>query len=98
LSLRKVARNINDHFNIEIGHTTIYNWIQKYIPVISNYVNLLKPQLGDTWHADELFIKMKGGETRKGESGIAYLWNVMDRQSRFLIASSCRNTEIQKEQ
>jgi transposase-like protein len=30
---------------------------------------------------------MKGGETRKGQSGIAYLWNVMDRESRFLIAS-----------
>jgi transposase-like protein len=30
---------------------------------------------------------MKGGETRKGHTGIAYLWNVMDRESRFLIAS-----------
>jgi hypothetical protein len=47
----------------------------------------LKPQLGDTWHANELFVKMKGGETSKGETGLAYLWNVMDRQSRFLIAS-----------
>ena len=36
---------------------------------------------------DELFVKMKGGETRKGQSGIAYLWNVMDMESRFLIAS-----------
>lgn len=87
LSLRKIARNVNDHFEIELGATTIYNWIQKYIPVISSYVNSLKPQLSDTWHADELFVKMKGGETRKGEAGIAYLWNVMDRQSRFLIAS-----------
>jgi transposase-like protein len=39
---------------------------------------------------------MKGGETRKGNTGIAYLWNVMDRQSRFLIASKLsehRDTE-----
>ena len=40
---------------------------------------------------------MKGGKTRKGEAGgIAYLWNVMDRQSRFLIASKLsehRDTE-----
>ena len=39
---------------------------------------------------------MKGGETRKGDTGIAYLWNVMDRQSRFLIASKLsehRDTE-----
>lgn len=87
LSLRKIATNISDHFNIDINFSTIYDWIQRYVPVISNYVNSLKPQLGDTWHADELFVKMKGGETRKGDTGIAYLWNVMDRQSRFLIAS-----------
>lgn len=96
LSLRKIARNVNDHFNIELGASTIYNWIQKYIPIISNYVNSLKPQLGNTWHADELFVKMTGGETRKGNTGIAYLWNVMDRQSRFLIASKLsehRDTE-----
>jgi putative transposase len=87
LSLRKIARNVNDHFDIEIDFSTIYTWIQKYIPIISNYVNSLKPQLGETWHADELFVKTKGGETRKGNTNIAYLWNVMDRQSRFLIAS-----------
>ena len=96
LSLRKIARNVSDHFDIQINFSTIYTWIQRYIPVISEYVNSLKPQLGDTWHADELFVKMKGGETRKGNTGIAYLWNVMDRQSRFLIASKLsehRDTE-----
>jgi putative transposase len=96
LSLRKIARNVGNHFDIQINFSTIYTWIQRYIPVISNYVNSLKPQLGETWHADELFVKMKGGETRKGNTGIAYLWNIMDRQSRFLIASKLsehRDTE-----
>lgn len=87
LSLRKVARNINDHFNINVDFSTIYGWIQKYIPLISNYVNSLTPQLGDTWHADELFVKMKGGESTSKARGIAYVWNIMDRESRFLIAS-----------
>ena len=87
LSLRKVARNITDHFNIEINYSTIYGWIQTYIPQISNYVNSLTPQLSESWHIDELFVKMKGGEKRKGNANVAYLWNVMDRESRFLIAS-----------
>jgi transposase InsO family protein len=30
---------------------------------------------------------MKGGEKRKGNANVAYLWNVMDRESRFLITS-----------
>jgi putative transposase len=87
LSLRKVARNVSDHFNIDLHHSTISDWIQRYIPKISEYVNSLVPQLSNQWHANELFVKMKGGETRKGNTGIAYLWNVMDRESRFLIAS-----------
>jgi putative transposase len=61
LSLRKIARNINDHFDISVDFTTIYNWIKRYIPIISNYVNSLTPQLSDTWHADEIFVKMHGG-------------------------------------
>ena len=87
LSLRKVARNVSDHFNVDLHHSTIYDWIQRYIPRISEYVNSLIPQLSNQWHVDELFVKMKGGETRKGQSKIAYLWNVMDRESRSLIAS-----------
>ena len=87
LSLRKVARNVSDHFNVDLHHSTVYEWIQRYIPRISEHVNSLIPQLSNQWHVDELFVKMKDGETRKGQSGIAYLWNVMDRESRFLIAS-----------
>ncbi|MGC1930987.1 MAG: DDE-type integrase/transposase/recombinase, partial [Candidatus Nitrosopolaris sp.] len=87
LSLRKLARNINDHFDISVDFTTIYNWIKRYIPIISEYVNSLTPQLSDTWHADELFIKMHGGKTYKGKTNLAFLWNVMDRKTRFLLAS-----------
>jgi hypothetical protein len=36
---------------------------------------------------DELFVKMKNGESTRKHAHIAYLWNVMDRKSRFLIAS-----------
>jgi putative transposase len=87
LSLRKIARNINDHFDISVDFTTIYNWIKRYIPIISNYVNSLTPQLSDTWHADEIFVKMHGGQTYKGKTNLAFLWNVMDIDTRFLLAS-----------
>jgi transposase-like protein len=87
LSLRKVARNVSDHFNVDIGYATIYTWIQKYIPMISSYVKTLTPELSNTWHADELFVKMKGGKPNKLNQNIAYLWNIMDRRTRFLLAS-----------
>lgn len=87
LSLRKIARTINDHFDMNLGSTSIYRWIQRYVPMISKYANSLCPQLSETWHADELFVKMKGGVSISQNKGMAFLWNIMDRKTRFLLAS-----------
>ncbi len=74
---------------MNLGKSTVYRWIETFVPKISEYVNSLKPQLSDTWHADELFVKMKGGvkDTQYNQKSMAYLWNIMDRKTRFLIAS-----------
>jgi transposase-like protein len=87
LSLRKIARNVNDHFNVKIGATTIFNWIKRYVPIISEYVNTLSPQLSKTWHADELFVRMRGSPHEGKMEGLAFVWNIMDRDTRFLLAS-----------
>jgi transposase-like protein len=89
MSLRKVARAVNDHFGTTLGAASIYRWIQKFVPMISEYVRSLTPQLSDTWQADELFVKMKGGvkDTQYKQKNMAFLWNVMDRKTRFLLAS-----------
>jgi len=57
------------------------------VPMIAEYVNSLCPQLSDTWHADELFVKMRGGINHEKSKNMAFLWNVMDRRTRFLISS-----------
>ena len=89
LSLRKITRMVNDHFDMHLAKSTVYFWIQKFVPQISSYVDSLTPQLSDTWQADELFVKMKGGvkDTQYNQKSMAYLWNVMDRKTRFLLAS-----------
>jgi putative transposase len=87
LSLRKIARNLYDHFDVKIHHSTILSWIEKYIPIISEYVNTLTPQLSGQWSADELFVRMKGSQHQGRYKGLAFLWNVMDKETRFLLAS-----------
>ena len=37
MSLRKISRTVNDHFDMNLGNTTIYRWIQRFIPQISEY-------------------------------------------------------------
>ena len=88
LSLRKIARTVSDNFGEDLSYTTIYSWICKFMPKISEYVNSLSPQLSDTWQVDEVFVPMKNGNFVKGkEAKVAYLWNVMDRKTRFLLCS-----------
>jgi transposase-like protein len=87
LSLRKITRALNDHLDTNLGSTSIHRWIQRYVPMISKYASTLCPQLSETWHADELFVKMKGGVSIHKNKGMAFLWNVMDRKTRFLLAS-----------
>ncbi len=91
-SLRKTARILNSHFGLNLVNSTVHKWIQKFVPRISEYAQTLTPELSADWHADELFVKMKGGINYKAHYGgeaknIAFLWNVMDRKTRFLLAS-----------
>ncbi|MGI0091106.1 MAG: IS1/IS1595 family N-terminal zinc-binding domain-containing protein [Nitrososphaerales archaeon] len=88
LSLRKIARAVSDNFGTDLSYSTIYTWIQKFVPKISDYANSLDPtELSDTWHIDELFVSIKGGVNNKTAKNVGYLWNVMDRKTRFLLAS-----------
>ena len=88
LSLRKVSDHLANAYGIYVHHTTILRWIQRYAKLISEFVNVLDLNLSGTWYADEMSIKV-GGKWR-------WLWNVMDGETRFLIASiitSERETE-----
>ena len=88
-SLRKTARILNDHFDLTLSNSSVFRWIQKFVPMITEYAQSLTPELSETWQADELFVKMKGGvkDTQYKQKNMAFLWNVMDRKTRFLLAS-----------
>ncbi len=89
MSERKISRTLNSHFGTKMGSATVHKWIQKFVPRISEYANSLTPELSETWQADELFVKMQGGvkDTQYKQNNMAFLWNVMDRKTRFLLAS-----------
>jgi len=62
--------------------------VKNYAKLISEYVYTLHPELGSTWIADEMCIKVRGEWM--------WLWTVMDMETRFIIAqivSSDRMTE-----
>lgn len=94
LSLRKISRTVSTYFKIDVNYATIYRWIARYVPLISEYVNSLAPNIsGKLWHADEPFVRVKGGKGHgKVLEWIGYVWNIMDRETRFLIVSKLTTT------
>lgn len=79
LSLRKISQHLKEFYELNITHMSIYNWIERYIGIMNEYVNDIQPDIGTVWHADEMMIKVNGSWE--------YLWNVMDERTRFQLAS-----------
>jgi len=78
ISLRQIQDHLKQFYNLSIDHSNILRRIQKFSKIINDYVKTLKPSLSEIWHVDEMKIQA-GGKWR-------WLWNVMDKDSKFLIS------------
>jgi transposase-like protein len=79
LSLRSVADHLNQSYELQISHLTVYRWIKQYLPLIISYTEKMNPKIiSRTWHADEMRINVNGN--------LRNLWNLMDHETRFLLA------------
>jgi transposase-like protein len=76
-SLRNTQRSLK-LLGVEVSHKTIFMWIKKYISLMSSYVDKLVPNVGDTWRADELYVKIRGD--------MKYLFALIDDETRYWIA------------
>ena len=52
---------------------------------MENYLEKIKPNVGDAWRTDELFVKVKGD--------MKYLYALMDDETRFWIAQQVADTK-----
>lgn len=76
-SLRNTMRSLK-LLGVEVSYRTILNWIRKYSQLMKDYVETIKPNVSDTWRADELYIRIAGN--------MKYLFAMMDDETRFWIA------------
>jgi len=83
-SLRNTMKSLK-LLGIEVSHKTIFMWIKKYIGLMQNYVKTLKPNVSDTWRADELWVKINGN--------MKYLFAMMDDETRYWIAQEVADTK-----
>jgi len=84
LSLRKAQRNLEQIFGKKISQVTILNWIKKYSKLVKDFVATLTPQLSGLWHEDETMLSCEGRNV--------WFWEMIDEDTRFLVASHVSGT------
>jgi len=89
LSLRKTQKNLERLFGEKVSQVTILNWIRKYSILVKEYVKTLVPQLSGLWHEDETVIKCEGRNI--------WFWEMIDEDTRFLVASHLSGTRTLKD-
>ena len=83
-SLRNVQKFLRLQ-GVKVSHVAILKWIRKYVALMNQYLEKIKPNVSDTWRADELYVKIKGD--------VKYLFALMDDETRFWIAQEVADTK-----
>src|SRR4030095_15067681 len=46
--------------NVDVAHTTILRWVQRYVPEFAKRWQRFARSVGTSWRVDETYIKLKG--------------------------------------
>ena len=84
ISLRNIVDHLKQFYNVEVSHVAIFKWIKKYVKLMKKYVDQLMPQVSGIWHSDEMTLKIRNLDNHES---LRWMWNVMDNESRFWLAS-----------
>jgi putative transposase len=89
LSLREVEPLLAER-GISVTHESIRNWCLTSGGTFARKLRRRRPKPGDTWHIDEVFLKVKGV--------LHYLWHAVDQHGVVLdiLVQSRRNTTAAK--
>ena len=88
MPLDAIQSHLQHQYGVYISLSSIYNWIKRFSEEAVTRLKDFKPATGDMWVADETSIKV-------GSKNI-WFWDVIDKDSRYLLASrlsTSRTTE-----
>jgi transposase-like protein len=79
VSLRDIRNHIWQVYGADKPVSTLHRWIIKLVKTLNEAFDKIKSEIGDRWLADETIIKVNGKAK--------YLWNILDYETRYHIAS-----------
>lgn len=79
LSNREIQHHLRTVCGSEVSHMAIHRWVRRFTKMIAEFAQRLRPSVGNFWHVDDMIIKSRNKKN--------YLWNILDRKTRYLLAS-----------
>lgn len=79
MSIDEIRYQIDQQTNNCPSDSTVYEWITRFTSEAVNRLQDYKPNVGDTWIADETVLDIGGNKV--------WFWDLIDVKTRFLIAS-----------
>ena len=89
LSLRAIADHMNRIYSLGISYPTLHRWIKRFIKRLQGIEKEHSLKVGEKWHIDETIIKIAGKPH--------YIWNVLDAETRILLASAITDGRTSEE-
>jgi transposase-like protein/ribosomal protein L37AE/L43A len=99
MSFHDIENNIETQTNGNISHTAVIKWVNKYTDEAIKATKDLHPKVGDTWIADETFVRVdkskatvKNPYWKEQKEKWVVFWDIIDAKTRFLLASRLTTT------
>jgi len=88
LSLQEISRSVAQIYgNSPPSDSTIYEWVARFTQEAITKAQGYKAHTGTIWAADETVLDVGGGQVKKSTPNTIYFWDVIDEETRFLLAS-----------
>lgn len=88
LSLQEIRRSVAQIYgDAQPSDSTVYEWVSRFTQEAVAEAKNHKAHTGPIWSADETVLDVAGGRTKVGAENTIWFWDVIDEQTRFLLAS-----------
>jgi putative transposase len=102
MSFHEIENSIENRTASDISHTAVMKWVKKYTKEAIRQTKDLQPKVGDTWIADETYMridKLKPNDpninnpySKSRKAKWVVFWDIIDADTRFLLASVAANS------
>ncbi|GEM_PF-1512646 len=89
MSLDAIQQQFKQDYGLEMSESNYWNWVKRFTKEAIRQSKDFRPNVGDTWVADETYMKL--GKRK------VYFWDIIDADTRYLLATHVSFTRGSKD-